>query len=193
MVASSDLRTTVCCGRGHAADLAHLLCSFLLGFGLEVSALSLGGTVICGAHALLRHKAYVCLGSKLMRESRTPAGHSWVMTRHLDGSVYFWEPQTGVRFQARLAPTAVESCRPSPDVAAAAHLLSKYRSIGCVYNHAAFFANAQASDAVDVCAFDLENGQHWKSIDADVLAVLPKPPAVYLSPSSLVRVWVVYV
>ena len=52
-------------------DHCVLLCSLLLGFGLD---------------------AYICVGSKVKG-----VGHTWVMTLSYDGSVTFWESITGQR------------------------------------------------------------------------------------------------
>ena len=52
-------------------DHALLLCSLLLGFGLD---------------------AYVCVGTK-----NKGAAHSWVMTQSTEGRVTFWESLTGHR------------------------------------------------------------------------------------------------
>lgn len=59
------------CYKGDCEDHATLLCSLLLGFGLD---------------------AYVCVGTKA---KNTP--HTWVMTCGTDGSVTFWESQTAHR------------------------------------------------------------------------------------------------
>lgn len=53
-------------------DHACLLCSFLLGFGLE---------------------AYVCIGTK-----SKGLAHAWVMTQSQEGGVVFWESITGQRY-----------------------------------------------------------------------------------------------
>ena len=52
-------------------DHATLLCSLLLGFGLD---------------------AYVCIGTKVKG-----LAHAWVMTLGHTGVVTFWEPLTGQR------------------------------------------------------------------------------------------------
>ena len=52
-------------------DHAVLLCSLLLGYGLN---------------------AYICMGTKIKG-----LAHTWVMTCNMDGSVVFWESLTGQR------------------------------------------------------------------------------------------------
>ncbi len=73
--------------RGDAEEHANLLCSLLLGFGLD---------------------AYVCLGT----DGR--GAHVWVMTRAGPGDdgVTFWEPLTGLRYgrSARPLPFATLCC-----------------------------------------------------------------------------------
>lgn len=59
--------------QGDCEDHASLLCSLLLGFGLE---------------------AYVCVGTKA---KGTP--HTWVLTRGTDGSITFWESLKAHRSQ----------------------------------------------------------------------------------------------
>ena len=61
--------------KGDCEDHAVLLCSLLLGFGLD---------------------AYVCIGTKAKG-----AAHSWVMVVGLDGIVTFWESLTGHRYVHR--------------------------------------------------------------------------------------------
>lgn len=58
--------------QGDCEDHATLLCSLLLGFGLD---------------------AYVCVGTKA---KGTP--HCWVLTRGTDGTITFWESLTAHRF-----------------------------------------------------------------------------------------------
>lgn len=57
--------------QGDCEDHANLLCSLLLGFGLE---------------------AFVCVGTKAKG-----VPHSWVMTCGTDGTITFWESLTGHR------------------------------------------------------------------------------------------------
>uniref|UniRef100_A0A8B9JNU6 Centrosomal protein of 76 kDa n=1 Tax=Astyanax mexicanus TaxID=7994 RepID=A0A8B9JNU6_ASTMX len=62
----------LCRNKGDCEDHATLLCSLLLGFGLD---------------------AYVCVGTK---SKNTP--HTWVMTCGTDGTVTFWESLTAHRY-----------------------------------------------------------------------------------------------
>ncbi|XP_060905695.1 centrosomal protein of 76 kDa [Labrus mixtus] len=66
------LMAFLCRGKGDCEDHATLLCSLLLGFGLD---------------------AYVCVGTK---NRGTP--HTWVLTRGTDGSITFWESLTAHRY-----------------------------------------------------------------------------------------------
>uniref|UniRef100_A0A8D3AFD9 Centrosomal protein of 76 kDa n=1 Tax=Scophthalmus maximus TaxID=52904 RepID=A0A8D3AFD9_SCOMX len=66
------LMAFVCRGKGDCEDHATLLCSLLLGFGLD---------------------AYVCVGTKAKG-----VPHTWVLTRGTDGSVTFWESLTAHRY-----------------------------------------------------------------------------------------------
>ncbi|XP_060630998.2 centrosomal protein of 76 kDa isoform X2 [Anolis sagrei] len=62
----------LCRNKGDCEDHANLLCSLLLGFGLE---------------------AFVCVGTKAKG-----VPHTWVMTYGIDGMVTFWESLTGHRY-----------------------------------------------------------------------------------------------
>jgi centrosomal protein CEP76 len=66
-----SIHTFLCKRKGSAEEHAVLLCSLLLGYGLD---------------------AYVCMGSD------DKGGHAWVLTRDSDGHVVFWESLTGVRY-----------------------------------------------------------------------------------------------
>ncbi|XP_061450875.1 centrosomal protein of 76 kDa isoform X2 [Rhineura floridana] len=62
----------LCRNKGDCEDHANLLCSLLLGFGLE---------------------AFVCVGTKAKG-----VPHTWVMTYGIDGIIVFWESLTGHRY-----------------------------------------------------------------------------------------------
>ncbi|XP_037533110.1 centrosomal protein of 76 kDa isoform X2 [Nematolebias whitei] len=66
------LMAFLCRGKGDCEDHATLLCSLLLGFGLD---------------------AYVCVGTKAKG-----VPHAWVLTRGTDGSITFWESLTAHRY-----------------------------------------------------------------------------------------------
>ncbi|XP_058504708.1 centrosomal protein of 76 kDa isoform X2 [Solea solea] len=69
------LMAFLCRGKGDCEDHATLLCSLLLGFGLD---------------------AYVCVGTKARG-----VAHTWVLTRGCDGSITFWESLTAHRYLHR--------------------------------------------------------------------------------------------
>ncbi|XP_076826119.1 centrosomal protein of 76 kDa-like [Clavelina lepadiformis] len=67
------LHAFLCSLKGQQEDHSNLLCSILLGFGLD---------------------AYVCVGTK-----GTSINYTWVATRYCDGkTVFFWDPLTGHRY-----------------------------------------------------------------------------------------------
>ncbi|ESO82822.1 hypothetical protein LOTGIDRAFT_229828 [Lottia gigantea] len=66
------IHSFLCMNRGGIEDHATLLCSLLLGFGLDT---------------------YVCIGT-----STKGATHAWVMTRSVNGLVTFWESIKGNRY-----------------------------------------------------------------------------------------------
>ncbi|XP_067146831.1 centrosomal protein of 76 kDa isoform X2 [Apteryx mantelli] len=65
----------LCRNKGDCEDHANLLCSLLLGYGLE---------------------AFVCVGTKAKG-----VPHTWVMTCGTDGTITFWESLTGHRYVHR--------------------------------------------------------------------------------------------
>ncbi|CAH3025955.1 unnamed protein product [Porites evermanni] len=86
----SSLHAFLCKGKGDCEDHAVLLCSLLLGFGLN---------------------AYVCVGTKAKG-----AAHTWVMTISPEGEVTFWESLTAHRYAHRPVnpddPPALKQSRP---------------------------------------------------------------------------------
>lgn len=127
----------LCRNKGDCEDHATVLCSLLLGFGLD---------------------AYVCVGTKAKN-----IPHTWVMTCGTDGSITFWESFTAHRYVHRPidpdAPPMVPQPKPT----------YPYRTIGCVFNHKAFLANCQPSDAVELCVFDFANGSRWKAMSEEAI------------------------
>ncbi|XP_056330786.1 centrosomal protein of 76 kDa isoform X1 [Danio aesculapii] len=71
----ASMMVFLCRNKGDCEDHATLLCSLLLGFGLD---------------------AYVCVGTKLKN-----IPHTWVMTCGTDGSITFWESFTAHRYLHR--------------------------------------------------------------------------------------------
>ncbi|XP_004276018.1 centrosomal protein of 76 kDa isoform X1 [Orcinus orca] len=80
----------LCRNKGDCEDHANLLCSLLLGYGLE---------------------AFVCVGTKAKGVS-----HAWVMTCGTDGTITFWESLTGHRYLHKPTspdePSAAEQPKP---------------------------------------------------------------------------------
>ncbi|XP_034029760.1 centrosomal protein of 76 kDa isoform X2 [Thalassophryne amazonica] len=75
-------------GKGDCEDHATLLCSLLLGFGLD---------------------AYVCVGTKAR-----VGPHTWVLTRSTDGSITFWESLTAHRYLHQLMDPDAPPLSPQP-------------------------------------------------------------------------------
>uniref|UniRef100_A0A3Q1ESH5 Centrosomal protein 76 n=1 Tax=Acanthochromis polyacanthus TaxID=80966 RepID=A0A3Q1ESH5_9TELE len=82
------LMAFLCRGKGDCEDHATLLCSLLLGFGLD---------------------AYVCVGTKAKG-----ATHAWVLTRGTDGSITFWESLTAHRYLHRAIDPDAPPLAPTP-------------------------------------------------------------------------------
>uniref|UniRef100_A0A3P8SCM4 Centrosomal protein of 76 kDa n=1 Tax=Amphiprion percula TaxID=161767 RepID=A0A3P8SCM4_AMPPE len=82
------LMAFLCRGKGDCEDHATLLCSLLLGFGLD---------------------AYVCVGTKAKG-----VPHAWVLTRGTDGSITFWESLTAHRYLHRAIDPDAPPLAPTP-------------------------------------------------------------------------------
>lgn len=117
--------------------------------------------------------AFICVGTKGKGQA-----HSWVMTLGSDGLVTFWESLTCQRYIHHQVnpndPPSVEQPRPQ----------HPYRTVGCVFNHKAFFANCQPSDNVELCCFDLQDSSVWKAMSADALASVCGPSNITHWPNS---------
>ncbi|KAF8566628.1 hypothetical protein P879_05484 [Paragonimus westermani] len=126
--------------RGDVHDHANLLCSLLLGFGLD---------------------AYVALGSRqptgdLSSVTATPNYHAWVVTFLADSStILFWDPVSGRRYFHQIH----SGNRTHP-----------YRAIGCLYSHEAFYANVQPTDLLEQCSFNISDPSLWRPMSRDVIA-----------------------
>ncbi len=158
--------------RGDCEDHAILLCSLLLGFGLD---------------------AYVCVGTvQDPGVGGSVRDHVWVITRsRRNGSmsrprVVFWETLTGQRYPHRLlASSAAGSGAGGGPDSLDSETTPNYQVIGCAFNHRKFFANRQPNDSVAVCNFAFEDDRCWKSMDAEILSGLEHQESVPLCPSSI--------
>ncbi|KAJ3217486.1 Centrosomal protein of 76 kDa [Dinochytrium kinnereticum] len=92
--------------------------------------------------------AYMTLGS-----SKTVEAIAWVTTISSTGVVEFWDPAVGSRWLVR-------------DVEA-----HGFRTVGCLFNHEVFYANANATDSVVGVEFDLSKDWIWKPIPNDAAAM----------------------
>ncbi|CAN0159045.1 unnamed protein product [Lampetra planeri] len=131
----------LCRAKGDCEDHANLLCSLLLGFGLD---------------------AFVCVGTKAKGEP-----HAWVATRSTDGTTTFWESLTGHRYAHR--PINLDD-PPLPRAQQQQQQHHPYRTLGCAYNHRAFYANCGPTHAVDATHLDLADGTRWKAMSRDAVA-----------------------
>ena len=130
---------------GDVWEHACLLCSLLLGFGLN--AFVAVGTIADGRGGEQEHAWVItCSGGPA-----DPAGGNELR-------VSAWESISGQR--CVLAPI--------PEAPAA----QRYVSIACVFSHRRFHANRQSSDRFPGVSLDFSNQQSWKSIDEGVLQKL---------------------
>ena len=134
---------------------ALLLCSLLLGFGLE---------------------AYVCTG----RDESGP--HTWVMTRGDAGSVTCWESLTGKRYE--LPVHGGGGAAAAAAAAAAAVAYHPYRAISSLFNHECFYVNCQKDDTLPATSLDLSDRGAWRAMDSHLLrALTPLPQAPLRAPT----------
>lgn len=179
----NHFHTFLSLGSGDCEDHAILLCSLLLGFGLD---------------------AYVCVGT-VREPSGSVRDHVWVITRsrRSGGSsssstskprVVFWETLTGQRYPHRLLSASrsgtgsssssagsPSSANPSVD----SETTPNYQVIGCVFNHRSFYANKQANDSVALCNFSFEDERCWKGMDTEIMIGLEHQEKVPLCPPSI--------
>ncbi|ELT93283.1 hypothetical protein CAPTEDRAFT_130762 [Capitella teleta] len=146
----SAMHTFLSRNKGDCEDHCNLLCSLLLGFGLD---------------------AYICIGTK-----NKGAPHAWVVTLDVDGSATFWESLTGNRYLHHPVNPNDPPSVPQPQNS------YPYRTIGCVFNHNAFFGNCQPLDSVEVCQFHLRDEALWKAMSEDAIASVCGPGSSPLFP-----------
>eukprot|EP00752_Nemacystus_decipiens_P004496 g4105.t1 len=154
-------------GVGDVSDHALLLCSLLLGFGLDAF-------VCCGlAHpdsssevqaaesGLNGHQGEDSTG----REEET--GHMWVCTfsgPRADKKAVFWESLTGQRFTMHTPqPRLQQGRRAAHKLPATPQHLSK---ISCMFNHREFFGNKQADNRVRHTSLNISDPKLWKPMDS---------------------------
>ena len=150
--------------KGDCEDHAVLLCSLLLGFGLD---------------------AYVCNGT-VIDNNDVERDHLWVMTRSPGRGkgvrrVVFWESLTGQRYPHR----AHNGAKDGVTVDMGNSKMPKYGSVGCCFNNKCFYANKQVSDAVATCRFNFEDNTLWKGMDQDILVGIEHQEQIPLCPSTL--------
>ena len=136
-----SLFCTLVQNKGNTADHVNLLCSLLVGFGLN---------------------AYVCFGTKSKEQL-----HSWVVVIGVDNVVTFYEATTGHKYIHNYH--GHDDLGLKNNHQGNHQNMHPYMTIGCVYNNREFYANVQPSDRVSNCTFDLLNDYNWKAMDREVL------------------------
>lgn len=149
--------STLATRSGETEEHALLLCSLLLGFGLD---------------------AYVCIGT----DGRGP--HVWVMTRSGSGSgssgaaCAFWESLSGQTYEL-----GGSSHGGGLSGGGGGH---PYLSLACVFSHETYYANTQPSCALDhAFSFDLTDTAAWKAMECGILRTVTAMPQSPLAPSPL--------
>ena len=140
---------------GDVWEHACLLCSLLLGFGLN--AYVAVGTITDGRGSEQEHAWVItCTGGRA-----DPAGGAALR-------VTAWESISAQR--CSLSPYAGDG-QPS----------QRYMSIACVFSHERFYANRQETDRFPGVSFDFTDPKHWKSVDE---VEIKKLQAVGATPAS---------
>ena len=176
----NHFHTFLSLGRGDCEDHAILLCSLLLGFGLD---------------------AYVCVGTVREPNNGSVRDHVWVITRSRRGSgsnssnnkcrVVFWETLTGQRYPHRLLSAGVSNGINNMSSTANGTgdgtdlTTPQYQVIGCAFNHRTFYANKQKNDSIKLCNFTFEDERCWKGMDPEIMIGLEHQEKVPLCPPTL--------
>lgn len=156
----SHFHTMLALRGGDVHDHATLLCSLLLGLGLD---------------------AYVCVGSAVMqinrgdlktqsnknivlnsKECEEEEEYIWVVTIDESKQATLWDPLSGYRYFTKDLNTKSvirKSCR--------------FSRVGCLFRHNRFYANIQTSDTADTCDYNLSNRSKWKAMDPARIQALP--------------------
>jgi centrosomal protein CEP76 len=146
-------------GRGDVEDHATLLCSLLLGFGLN--------TYVCIGQAYDDAAEDHDARDKVTRE------HAWVVTVASSGDVTFIESLTGQRYEV---PKGTRAPADLP-----------YASVSCAFNNSSFYANKNSDDSVSETVWDFSNMRFWKGMDREAIAIAPRAVSACatLMPSTL--------
>ncbi|GMH46383.1 hypothetical protein TrRE_jg9568, partial [Triparma retinervis] len=128
--------------RGDVEDHSTLLCSLLLGFGLN---------------------AYVVLGTARDTDGEEETReHSWVAVlppaTEQSKDVTFIESLTGQRYEAKMGSKASTEALP-------------YHSVSAVFNHEAFHALKSTPNTIPNVDFDLSDPKNWRSMDPKAIKV----------------------
>ncbi|CAM9179575.1 unnamed protein product, partial [Laminaria digitata] len=157
-------------GRGDASDHALLLCSLLLGFGLD-AFVCIGQVHPSEADGLeaefVRHGGADVGGGPGQAEE---TGHMWVCTfsgRREDKKAFFWETLTGQRF-SMLDPRLQKGkrCRRTGKGAVVSVTPHHFSKVSCMFSHREFFANKQADNRVRRTSLDISDPNLWKPMSS---------------------------
>ncbi|CAM9319214.1 unnamed protein product, partial [Hapterophycus canaliculatus] len=158
-------------GRGDTSDHALLLCSLLLGYGLDAF-------VCCGLAHPNDETANIPGagggggggggGGEWRRAGRgEETGHMWVCTfsgPRANKKAVFWESLTGQRFPTtNPRPRLQKGRRTTGKMSVTPRHLSK---VSCMFSHREFFANKQADNRVGHTSLDLSDPKLWKPMDS---------------------------
>ncbi|CAM9681247.1 unnamed protein product [Ascophyllum nodosum] len=157
-------------GRGDASDHVLLLCSLLLGFGLD-AFVCIGRVHSAeeteGEETYLKGRDLEAGGNKTRQGEETE--HIWVCTfsgPRSNKKAFFWETLTGQRF-SMFGPRSHQGIRQGKKstkvVDVSPHHFSR---VSCMFNHREFFANKQADDRIGHTSFDLSDAKLWKPMDS---------------------------
>ena len=146
--------------KGDVEDHAILLCSLLLGFGLN---------------------AYIVLGTD------GAGAHVWVMTLD-DVGVVFWESLTAVRYAWQSDPHPYETVSCVFNDTGLWANVQGTRSIGEERGGGGGGGGVEGEGERDAVSFALGNPECWKAMDPEMLGLMPRVEAVRLSPPAPMEV-----
>ncbi|XP_035712710.1 centrosomal protein of 76 kDa-like [Folsomia candida] len=141
-----SLELTIASKCGTSEDLSILLCSLLLGFGLN---------------------AFVALGSE---KNANPI--SWVVTLDNSFNPLFWDPKTSKRFTPVTLTNSENDNETKLNVSKSC-MQQKFSHIGCLLNNESFHCNIQSADSVSLVDWNILNPAKWKSMSPKRIAKFP--------------------
>eukprot|EP00754_Rhynchopus_humris_P031002 Rhum_TRINITY_DN15307_c10_g1::Rhum_TRINITY_DN15307_c10_g1_i1::g.151958::m.151958/K16457/CEP76; centrosomal protein CEP76 len=152
----------VATGKGGEAEHANLLCSLLLGHGLDA-------WVVLGVDAANRHKTCVVTRAGELAAGAPPP----LRSSHL---VTYWDVLTGVRYKVPNPHATGVAAADAVGCNDVALWEGGMAAVHCAYTADAFVANVQGEASVQATSFDFSSEEQWKSMNPIKLRMVQKSP-----------------